>query len=95
METLMVDIQEVLMKVILLVAMEVILQEVLMEAILGLATMMASMEAILRETSMVDIMGVLQTAEDQIVDQHSMENLVIQARPVGSTVGITVVIQMA
>ena len=40
-------------------------------------------------------MGVLQTVEDQIVDQHLMENLVIQAHPVDSTVGITVVIQMA
>ena len=61
---------------------------------MGLVTMGASMEAIRRETSMVDIMGVLQTAEDQIVDQHSMENLVIQARLVGSTVAIMLVIQM-
>ena len=70
------------------------MQEVVMEAIVGLVTMGASMEAIRRETSMVDIMGVLQTAEDQIVDQHSMENLVIQAHQVGSTVGIMLVIQM-
>ena len=95
MEALMVDIQEVSMEEILLVSMEAILQEVVMEAIVGLVTMGASMEAIRRETSMVDIMGVLQTAEDQIVDQHSMENLVIRARPVGSTVGISQVIQMA
>ena len=99
MEALMVDIREVSMEAILLVSMEAsmeaILQEVVMEAIVGLVTMGASMEAIRRETSMVDIMGVLQTAEDQIVDQHSMENLVIQARLVGSTVGIMLVIQMA
>jgi hypothetical protein len=104
MEATMVDIQELAAMEALIVdilveameaSMEAILEEVVMEVTVGVITMGASMEAILRETAMLDIMGVLQTAEDQIVDQHSMENLAIQAHLVGSTVVIPVVIQMA
>ena len=86
MEDLMVDI------------LEVAPMEASMVDILEVAAMEASMVDILlvtMEVSMEPIWGNLQTAEDQIVDQHSMGNLVIQEHPVGSTVGITLVIQIA
>ena len=76
MEVLLVDILEVMLAVsmeeILLVtmvaSMEAIQEVVVMEAMVGVATVGASTEDILWETAMEDIMGVLPAAEDQIVD---------------------------